>query len=200
MRGQAYTLEGVVAALLLLSTVVLAIQTVAVTPTTPGTIDRDARAQLRVQAQDVLSAGHESGALTETVLNWNTTTDLFYDPYPNYNVSDTFGYGPKRVPTEFGGMLNQTFAQRDYNVNVYLEYRSNESSWTETEQYPLLRRGVPTDNAVSATYVVTLYDDMRLTAGNNERLADVDQTSYFAEDIYPDGPVYNVIRVRVVVW
>jgi hypothetical protein len=198
-RGQAYTLEGVIAAILLLSSVLLALQAVSITPTTPGTIDRDARAQLRTQAQDVLAASHDSGALEEAVLQWNTSTGSFYDPYPNYNVSRQFGYGPKRPPNEFGAMLNQTFAQRGFNVNVYIEHRSG-SDWTDTERQVLIRRGIPTDNAVSATYVVTLYDDMQLTAANNERLADLDPADFYAKDIYPGSPIYNVVRVRVVIW
>lgn len=198
-RGQAYTLEGVIAALLLLSSVLLALQAVSITPTTPGTIDRDARAQLRTQAQDVLVASHDSGALEQAVLQWNTSTGSFYDPYPDYNVSRDFGYGPKRPPNDFGAMLNQTFTQRGFNVNVYIEYRSG-SDWTETEQRVLVRRGIPTDNAVAASHVVTLYDDMQLTAANNEQLGDLDPADFYAEDIYPDDPMFNVVRVRVVIW
>jgi hypothetical protein len=199
-RGQAYTLEGIIAALLLLSSVLLALQAVSITPTTPGTIDRDARAQLRTQAQDVLAVSHESGALKQAVLQWNTSTGAFYDPdYDDYNISREFGYGPKRPPNDFGRMLNETFAQRGFNVNVYIEYRSG-SDWTETERRVLIRRGIPTDNAVSATHVVTLYDDMQLTAGSYERLGDLDPADFYAKDIYPNGPIYNIVRVRVVIW
>jgi hypothetical protein len=182
-----------------LSSVLLALQAVSITPTTPGTIDRDARAQLRAQAQDVLAASHDSGALEEAVLQWDTSNGSFYDPYPDYNVSRQFGYGPKRPPNEFGAMLNQTFAQRGFNVNVYIEHRSG-SDWTETGRRVLIRRGIPTDNAVSATHVVTLYDDMRLTAANNEPLGDLDPADFYAKDIYPSRPIYNVVRVRVVIW
>ena len=96
-------------------------------------------------------------------------------------------------------MLNQTFTDRGFNVNVYVEHRSDDD-WTETEVRPYVRRGIPTDNAVSATYTLALYDDMRLTAGGGERLATLDETDSFVEDLYPGRPLYNVVRVRVVIW
>jgi NADH:ubiquinone oxidoreductase subunit len=199
-RGQAYTLEGIVAAMLVLISVLLALQAVSLTPTTPGTIDRDTRSQLRGQAVDVLTAAHENESLTEAVLEWDVENSEFHDPYPVYNVTKRYGYGPKDPPNEFGAMLNQTFGQRGYAFNVYVEYRDDED-WTETRRRVLVWRGIPTDNAVSASYVLTLYDHMRLTSpGNQERLEALRSDDFYASDLAPNRPLFNVVRVRVVVW
>jgi hypothetical protein len=200
-RAQAYTLEGVVAAIIIVTSVMFALQAVTITPTTPGSIDPDTRGQLRTQATDVLATAHENESLRRAALFWNVSASTFHDDSPG-NVSEAFGYGLNPPPGEFGGLLEQSFAQRGFTYNVYLEYR-NGSDRSESEAIPLVRRGVPTDNAVSSTHVVTLYDDMTLTAPGDDgelRLAELDAGDYFAEDAYPNSPVYNLVRVRVVVW
>ena len=53
-RGQAFTLEGFIGALLVLSAVLFALQTVTVTPSTGGTVDQGAQASLETRAEDVL--------------------------------------------------------------------------------------------------------------------------------------------------
>lgn len=199
-RGQVYTLEGVTAAVLLFVAVLLALQAVTVTPTTPGTIDRDTRSKLQVQAHDVLIAGQESGSLSETLRYWNVSTQSFYvPPSEEYAASDSVGYGFHDPPTEFGDMLNQTFSQRGYKYNVYLETRRGDD-WTKSERYPLVKRGEPTDNAVTATYVVTMYDNQTLSPASSRKLGDLGEEEFYAEDIYPDEPLFNIVRVRVVIW
>lgn len=200
-RGQVYTIEGVTAAILMLMAVLLALQAVTVTPTTPGTIDRDTRSKLQVQTHDVLAASHESGSLSETLRWWSVSTTTFDVPDDaEYAASDKVGYGFNDPPTEFGAMMEQTFGQRGYKYNVYLEVRNPDDS-TKSTRYPLIRRGEPTDNAVTATYIVTLYDEQTLTSPDSSRkLGELGPDEFYAEDIAEDDPLFNIVRVRVVLW
>ncbi|WP_313690857.1 DUF7288 family protein [Halorarum halobium] len=203
-RGQVYTLEGMAAAILVVLALLLSVQSVALTPTTPGTVDADTRAQLRVQANDALAAARTNGSLTSTALYWNASSGLFADPYVGYNVSNRFGYGPnpppdaRSAPSVFGAMLNQTFTQRGFTYNLFVEYRTG-SDPAETDQQVLVRRGYPTSNAVEASFVITVYDRMRLTGPEAYQLGDP-ASNFYAPDVDPDGPIYNVLRIRVVVW
>lgn len=211
-RGQAYTLEGVAAAILVVSALLFSLQAVVLTPTTPGTIDRDTRAELSEQGTDVLVAAHDNGSLSRAARYWNTTTSLqpnrtFFNPNPDeINTSRERGYGLSRPPGEFGAMLNQTFAQRGLTYNVYFEYRMP-SDPTRTGRVVFLKRGVPTDNAVSASVSFTLYDEQRVTApvstvpgvtGPPPTLENA--TNFYVNDSETSSPVYNVITVRVVLW
>jgi hypothetical protein len=187
-----------------------ALQTVVLTPTTPGTVDRESRAELKEQGQDVLRATHANGSLSVAARYWNTSLDpvnqTFYNPNPppgpdSITVGTQFGYGQDSPPLEIGAALNQTFAQRGLSVNIYLDYRSS-SDWTQTERVVLVKRGVPTDNAIQVSQSVALMDDDRITSPtSNEAVKNVSADGdFYAEDSDPDGPLFNIITFRVVVW
>jgi hypothetical protein len=202
-RGQAYSLEGIASALLLLLSLLFALNSILITPATPGTLDRETRAQLSTQADDALSAASTNGSLREIVRYWNTSQELpnrtFYTPDPSTtSARPDFGYGQDDPPGEFGRILNQTFSQRGLTYNVVIEYRLA-SDWSKTNSVVLVKRGVPTNNAVSATTTLTVFDTDTITApSSGETLAD--ETAFYASDIDPGGPLYNVLTVRVVVW
>lgn len=199
-RGQAYTLEGTVAAILVFTAVLLAFQTTLLTPTTGGSVDGDVTAGLSTRAADALAVAAHDGSVSRTVRYWNGSAGEFSDPYDGYDVNERFGYGPEDPPTELGRILNESFTQRGFTFNVYLDYR-NASNPARTETTPLVRRGVPGDNAVTVSRTVTLYDRMRLLAPSDHRsLSALDDSEFYAGDVAPDGPVYNVVTVRVVVW
>jgi hypothetical protein len=212
--GQAYTLEGIASTILVLTGLLFALQAIVLTPTTPGTIDRDTRAELAEQADDSLLAAHSNGSLSSMAryYNWSASSNIsFYNPDPdNITVSRDFGYGQDDPPTEFGALLNQTFGQRGLSYNVFLEWQTAEDV-TERERTVLVRQGVPTDNSVSTEMVVTLYDDQRITAPtedppgsgtlNRSRISDlnVSEEEFYAPDAHP-GPMYNQLVFRVVIW
>jgi hypothetical protein len=210
MRGQAYTLEGLVSAVLVLTAALFALQAVTFVPTTPGTVDRDTRQQLSVQADDMLSAAQEEELLSESIRHWNPDADsdrrccFASANYAKSAVTKEFGYGPNDPPGRFGDMLAQTFDQRGFSFNVYLEYRDSSGG---TERLPLVRRGEPTDNAVTESYTVTLYDDMPVTrwdSGEKEieqggtQLGSLDNDEFYAANL--PGPVFNVVRIEVTIW
>jgi len=204
-RGQAFTLEGLASALILLGALLFAVQSVVVTPTSSGGVDASTQTDLRQQADDILltTARAETNDLSTLVRNWSQSSRTFSGA-----VQRNIGYGPETPPGAFGVMLNQTFTQRSYFYNIEVVYRPRNLS-TGTRRIPFVYRGEPSETAVSASYTVTLYDNQTLTARNASQNVELWQYDTNATNgvngYYPipnavNGPVYNVVEVRVVVW
>jgi len=209
-RGQAFALEGIVAGIVVLTAVLFALEAVVLTPTTAGTVDQDVKAQLRVEAEDALAVAAAERQLRPLARYWNNSSRTFayaYGRSRGYGSEPPCTRGPPakaEVCDDLGELLNETIASRGYVYNLYVEYRNASDPYrTETER--VVYRGVPSDNAVTATHTVVLYDDMRLTApedADGRTLAEIDaddESHFYAGDADP-GPVYNVVEVRLVVW
>ncbi|PSQ41846.1 hypothetical protein BRD17_10155 [Halobacteriales archaeon SW_7_68_16] len=201
-RGQAYTLEAVGASIIVLIGLVYVFQSVVLTPTTAGTVDRDVRAQLRTQINDGLAAAHDEGGLEYAALLWDNETGTWFDDISGYQVNNRFGYGPNDPPGQLGDLLDSSFDERGYNYNVYIEYQVDGGE--ATERVPLIKRGRPSDTAVTGTYSVVLTDDMELSSpgepGRRLEELNASEDEFYAPDIDDDGPLYNVAVFRVIVW
>lgn len=193
-RGQAYTLEGVMSAVLLLTALLLATNAVVITPTTEGTIDRDTMAQLGTQSDDVLAAAHERDALKEAALFWNLEKETSAWPAA-WEPGDACPETVDNSPLTLCVLLEETFTSRFYRYNVYLDYQTQMKT-TETE--PLFVQGTPGRNAVTATRSVALHDGMELTSDSGEPVEN--NTSGFYADDLDDPTLVNVIKIRVVIW
>ena len=203
LRAQAFTIEGLAAALVLTAALVFSLQAVVVTPTTRGTVDEDVRSGLRQQATDVLAvgAGAETGDLSYLVRYWPPNRRTFHDA-----TNAEVGYGLRGPPGAFGRTLNDTFGSRGFLYNVEVVYRTGDPG--RTGEVTMVRQGFPDENAVVATRTVTLYDDQPLTAPGTggANLTSYDTSLTNGENGYypvPDavgGPVYNVVEVRLTVW
>jgi len=203
-RGQAFTLEGIVSGFFVATALLFAIQSTAVTPTSGGAVDERVEADTRSEAGDVLATVAANGTfgLSETIRYWSPDRGTFVD-----GRNARVGYGGKQPPGSLGVLLNETFTARGQSYNVVLEYqRPNPANGTET--VPLVYRGEPSGNAVTVSRTVTLYDNETLTApGRREaelREYSTDPTGG-EDEYYPipnavDGPVYNVVEVRLTVW
>ena len=204
-RGQMFTLEGLASALVLLGALFLAIGSVVVTPTTGGDVDQSTQTDLQQQADDILlmTAQSESQDLSSLVRYWSQSQRTFAGA-----TNPRIGYGSEQLPGTFGELLNETFTQRSYFFNIELAYRpANLSTGTQTVR--MAYRGEPSDDAVTASYTVTLYDNQTLTTDNasqNVELWQYDTNATNSDDgYYPvpnavEGPIYNVVEVRLLVW
>ncbi|MEF8784922.1 MAG: hypothetical protein V5A45_03235 [Haloarculaceae archaeon] len=203
-RGQAYTLEGVVSALILLSAVLFALQALIVTPTTSGTVDPDVQSDLRQQSNDILvtTAANDEFDLSTLVRYWDQSDQTFYNA-----TNARVGYGSRVPPEIFGTLLSETFSERSRLYNVEMRYLAANSTERRAST-PIVFQGDPSENAIVATYTVTLYDRQTLTSptAGDVSLAELDTNKTDGDDgYYPvpnavDGPVYNVVEVRIVVW
>ncbi|MHB9285705.1 hypothetical protein ACKVMT_01530 [Halobacteriales archaeon Cl-PHB] len=195
-RGQAVTLEAVVAALLLLSSLVFALQMTAVTPLSASTSSQHIENQLEASAEGIMAASVEDGSLRRAVLYYNETSTTFANStYQGY-------YAGAPPESKLGQRLNWAFDQRGIAYNVYVSY----SVGGQDRERRMIYRGQPSDNAISTTTTITLADDAPLYNHSDgdgtlePRSLTVSNTSrFYAPDISNSG-LYNVIRVEVVVW
>jgi hypothetical protein len=191
VRGQAHTLEGIAAALVVLGGVVFALQATAVTPLTASTSNQHIENQQRAIALDLLRAAEDNETITETVLRWNATRGAFNDTGPGGAFTNG---GP---PTAFGAALNRTFSSDNVAFNVEIRYQTRDG---ESERTAVVDMGTPTDNAVSASHSVVLFDGDTLT-GTNRTVADAAAAGeFYAEDVHPAGKLFAVLEVRITVW
>ncbi|PSQ17875.1 hypothetical protein BRD02_02530 [Halobacteriales archaeon QS_8_69_73] len=191
MRGQIYTLEAVIAAVLLMSSLVFALQVTAVTPLSASTSNQHIENQQRASASGVLTAAEEAGALKDAVLFWNDSAEQYHDAAGRreYYTSDY-------PPNEFGNITERAFAGRGLAVNVRIYPYANSTDTTR-----LVYRGEPSDNAVSASRTVTIYDDDELTApGATTTAAGAGSFDEAVPEDSTGNSVYNVVRVEVTVW
>ena len=191
-RGQAHTLEAFAAATILLASIVFALQVTAVTPLTASTSSQHIENQQEAVATGVLAAAAENGTLEPTVLYLNNSSGSFHgNTFEGQYVSG----GP---PTRLGETLNATFLERGIAFNLYVHHRTSDRT---IRRETVVRMGGPSDNAISARWRVTLYDDDALYAADNTQTTHTleNTTTFYASDVSP-GPLYNVLEVEVVVW
>ncbi len=189
-RGQAHTLEAIVAGLLLLSAVVYALQMTAVTPLSASTSSQHIENQQSSVARGVLAVAAERDALKPTLLYWNNASSEFH------GSPDTGYYTSEPPDTTFGDMLERAFDDAAIAYNVDVRYLTTDG---DVAREPMVHRGVPSDNAVRSARAVTLTDDDRLVDPDGSRNMTVAESStFYADDL--NGTVYNVVRVEVVAW
>lgn len=192
-RGQVHTLEAFTAALLVVSGVLFAMQSTAVTPLTASTSNQHIENQQQAAAADLLATAAERGSLRPALTFWDADERAFVD------ASDRGFYSNGGPPNEFGRALNETFGEvggSDGRVayNVYVRYRLPGDS---TDSKTMVYMGSPSDNAASATRTVAVYDDTPVSGPAGETAEEAD---LYAPDAAPDAALYNVMEVRIVVW
>lgn len=197
-RGQAYTLEAIIAALLIVSSLTFALQVTAVTPLSASTSNQHIENQQRASAVGVLTAAQEASVLKDAVLYWNDSRSA-----AQYHDAERVTYYTNtNPPNEFGRILDRAFAGRGVAVNVLVYPQGSD------QPLRMVYRGEPSDNSVTASRSVVLYDDDKLTQpdGDNgmaQTETQLNETETFDDQIRhadPDSHVYAVVRVEVTVW
>lgn len=191
-RGQAHTLEAVVAGIVLLSSLVFALQVTAVTPLSASTASQHIENQQQSVATGVLAVTQETGALKRAVLFWNTTGFKFHNATNNYYVNNV-------PPNDFGDILKRAYRGQGIAYNVYVSYEDGQGN---QERRRMLYRGEPSDHAVTSARTVTLYENDELyDAKEMESGTTLDSTSdFYAPNASSSTGLYNTVRVEVVVW
>ena len=193
-RAQAFTLEAVVASVVVLGSLLFALQVAGVTSLTASTSNQQILDQQGSVAAGVLDAAAADGALGPTLRYWDDDARRFHR-LPTGVDRAFYTVGP---PTAFGSLLNETLDDRNVAFNVNLRWVDATGG---VDRAPLVRYGRPSDDASRATRTVALYDADRLLDADGTRSdTTLANASFYAPDRYPDSPLYNVVRVEVVVW
>lgn len=193
-RAQAYTLEGTIAAIVIVMAVFYGLQAVDTGPWS-GSPDREAD-RLGTQAQDFLSVTAANGTLGNAVRCYS----------PSKPVID--GGAIDDESATFEHQLNHSFDSQGINYNLYVSYWNGSEGrertvFTSTDGDAL---AIPQENAGSATYRLALYDDdrVRFNDGTQDCAATGPKVSalddFFIPDANPDSELYNVVEVRLLVW
>jgi hypothetical protein len=176
----------------MVTSVLFALQMTAVTPLSASTSSQHIENQQQASIEGVLASAEETGALRRAVLFWNGSTGRFHD-----TTTDSY-YTRKAPPNDFGDRLERAFDDRGIGYNVYVIYYS-ESGGRRVDE--MVYQGAPSDNAVRSGRTVVLTDGDRLYDDGERRTAKaLNGSSFYAEDVSPDSPTYNVVRVEVVAW
>lgn len=193
-RAQAYTLEGIIAAILITAAVVLGFQAVDVAPWTSGPDDSSIDS-LQTQTADALAVAADNGTLTRAV------TCLDGDE-PD---TDAYVRSSDESATEFGPLLDDVLYDNGYRYNVYLRYQNRTGITKQILVHPDSARS-PQSGGVTVTRRVVLYDSMRAsTLGTcytkEETLTELnDSNDIYVPDRQDNSEVYNVVEVVVEVW
>lgn len=193
-RGQAHTIEAILATMLILSGLVFVMFTPAVTPLSSITEDKHLENQQRESVRNILSLTHENGGVKETILDWNTTTNSYRD------VNDTNTYYTD--PSVNTPLLNDLEAALDtkkvvYNVNVNYYNESTNGRVVETQR--VLHVGSASNNAVVVKQPVTIHETDELT-GRGESVLQATSEEFYMYNVNASTPVYNHAEVEVVAW
>lgn len=191
-RGQAFTLEAIVAAVVVLAALLFALEVSGVTASTGSTAGGEAVSQGERLAAGALDAAVANATLGPTLRYWDPDEAAFH----RTGLGET--YYSDAPPTALGRDLEATLGRGNLAYNVELHYVEPDGS---LGRQVLVRNGVPSDDAARATRTVTLYDDDQLlNADGTASNATLDGATFYVPDRYPDDPLYNVVRVEVVVW
>ncbi|MFB6146823.1 MAG: hypothetical protein ABEJ08_03975 [Halobacteriaceae archaeon] len=188
-RAQAHTLEGLVAALLVLASVLFALQSTAVTPLSASTSNQHIENQQRAMGADVLATAAANGTLTDAVVFWNRSADGFVG-------SDGEPYHDGGPPNQFGHALNETFFDERVAFNVVVAYHE-QGGGIQTQR--MVYMGNPTDNAVRVGRSVVLTDDTELVGSAGNVSAAAAAGEFYAPDVSGDK-LFNVVEVRLIAW
>ncbi|MDG5761605.1 hypothetical protein QA600_19950 [Natronococcus sp. A-GB1] len=208
-RGQAYALEGTIAATILLVAFLIAAQSAVVAPATEDP-DRATQSQLQQETRDALVVAAGEGDLSAMVRGWHDDASTWAD---DANAGESAFYGTDRLPADgdgertygpdafaerstLGAILEARFGDEDrrYNVEIVAD-EGNDGAM-------LVDQGSPSAKAVTASYVVTLHEDDRLTTAGNR----IGLEQAYEDQGYPIAPaddtgtVYALVEVRVTVW
>lgn len=201
MRGQAYTLEAIVAAVIIVSALLFALQVTAVTPLSASTSNQHIENQQQSVAAGALTAaaetsvdvnGTEMSALKEAVLY----CEIGPDGSGFYGADVPPVYINRNPSIAFGRILNRSFGT-GLALNVDLHPEAGGDS------VRMIDHGNPSDNAVTASRSVIVYDGDPVSAPDASVSVgelDNDDCIPVAEDATVSDHVYSVVRVEVTVW
>lgn len=193
-RAQVFTLEGVLAALVVLAGLAFALQTVVVTPTdggaSAGTADGD-------RLESVLATSAESGAVKRAVLAWTGSSFDGTGAGTSYFVDNLPDNG-------FGTALRDGLGT-SVVVNVVVHYEGASGPGQQRLAY----NGAPPEGAVRETVTVALYDADSIYDESGDpvggTLASRPSGFLYVDDQHTGsasagGDLYAVVEVEVVAW
>lgn len=199
-RGQAFALEGIAAALVVILAVTFALSATAITPLTASTSNQQIEEQNRLVATDILNTAEQERAITQLALNHDG------EAFVGLDDGDEGYSGPPINEdgdlTELGELLEETLDDELIAFNMYIQYQTEDG----TESIKVVDQGVATDHSATAKQTLVLHEDMELPDSHpSETLGDLDECDpqFYAPNVdcfEDDSPVYNIVTIELEVW
>lgn len=171
-----------------MTTILFMITATMVAPIASSTANNAIMHQNHVSAQDTLGIAHQHGALSHLVRNYNPQQQKFVQANGSNGE-----YVTTHPPGRFGTMLSNIFASQGVMFNVAVSYQTD-SGKTRTRQ--IVYQGQPSSTASVASQTVFLYDNQPVGSSGKT----LKQSSNFYIPDESNGPLYNVVRVKLTVW
>lgn len=187
-RGQAYALEGIIGAVIVVSALVLGLQAVDIAPWT-GDSERQ-NDLTRVGVADVLDSAQDTDALRTAAVCLDSDGAV----HPNVGI-------PSAPATAFGEILANTLDD-SYQYRVSIDYPTADGF----ESVPVgPQPSLPNQPTVTVSRYVALSDSTPVFEGREcnprgETLGDLDEDDIYLQETSDGSDLYTVVRVRVVAW
>lgn len=201
-RGQAHTTEAVVASVLIILTLLFALQTTTVTPFSSTTTDKHLENQERETVGNAIEIAHSNGDLKQTLLNWNgsDTTNEEAGFAGRENPNESSYYTNMDADTAFIDQLSDSIdtTQTAYNIDLVYYNHTNDAEQTQR----LLRTGSPSDNVITVRRPILLHDTDTLTTDQSTELEETNNDEFYINDLHSSDSTatYNYVEVEVIVW
>ncbi|MCD1294743.1 hypothetical protein CUJ83_06990 [Methanocella sp. CWC-04] len=207
-RGQMQTIEGLGAAMIMLSVLALVVQTTSVTPLTSSFTNQHIKLELQNMGQDILTTLDETYTMNTTDLNatsllkqsikeWVLVNN--YDWYAWNNttyVSLSYVNNTTILNTALGNALSYALIDRGVAFNVEVAYPDMEN---RVRCAKMIWNGDPSENCVTVSRIIVLHDDVYGT-GKDIPVDGYYDNSFILPDISPDTPLHNVAEVKLTMW
>lgn len=183
--------------LLLFASVLFAMQVTAVTPLSASTANQHIENQQQAVADGVFTQSQVEQEFKPTLLHWDEGNATFHGTERGF-------YTDGSPPTWLGEQLDGEFRDRGLAYNLRVTYLDAEGDRSTKR---IVHSGEPSDHAVSATRIVTLYDGDVLYDANGDptgptldEVANDGTVRFYAPDLDAANPVYNVVEIEVIAW
>lgn len=192
--GQAFTLEGVVASMLIISVaLIFSLQITAITPLSASTSSQHIENQQAELAQGVLETA-EREELVQTVLYWNETQGKFH----NSDEDGQYRVDPPNI--SFPQRIDDVLIEKGIGVNIELTYYNNPDTYGDSK-ISYFSSGVPSTHGYSIERAVPIYENDPIYDSNgNPSGKTVNETNLYLDNAYEDSELYNIIIIKLTVW
>lgn len=194
-NGQAFTLEGVVAGMLIISVaLIFSLQITAITPLSASTSSQHIENQQAELAQGTLETADRE-ELVQMLLYWNESAGKFH----NSDADGMYRVDPPEN-AEFAQRLEQVLIEKGIGVNVELTYYNDATRYSDTRT-TYFSSGEPSTHAYTVERTVPIYEDDPIYSEDGTASGKtVNDTNLYIDNVYEDSELYNVVVIKITVW
>lgn len=185
-RGQLFSIEAAFSVLLVVLMLLTLTQAIAIDPFTAATQQNNVESTAAETGENVLEVAKQKGELRAALLAYDVSTDSF--------EGTTNGEYSGPPATELGDTLS-VITDAGYNYNVVL---THQRAGGGLAYHRFIYQGEPTQNSISVTETVTLYNDDELYDGQGT--LENNSADYVFPQVAGYNNIYNTVQIRVVIW